>query len=107
MTSTASFEISTEQLAILHDILRRHLPTGAQVWAFGSRVSGRVKPFSDLDLLVDAGGALTLDLSAELAEAFDESDLPFKVDIVDQHRVGAGFRAAIVNNGLLAIDFRA
>jgi predicted nucleotidyltransferase len=107
MTSAASFDISTEQFSIVRDILRRHLPAGALVWAFGSRVTGRTKPFSDLDLLVDAGHALTLDQSAELAEAFDESDLPFKVDIVDQHRAGASFRAAIAKDGLLAIDFAA
>jgi hypothetical protein len=34
--------------------------------------------FSDLDLAIDAGRRLTLDEVASLAEAFSESDLPYK-----------------------------
>jgi hypothetical protein len=44
---------------------------------------------------------------AELAEAFDESGLPFKVDIVDRHRAGNAFRAAVMASGLFAINLTA
>jgi len=61
------------------DILRAHLPACARIFAFGSRASAaQAKPCSDLDLLIDAGRPLSLDETAVLAEAFSESDLPFK-----------------------------
>lgn len=78
-------EVQPNHLAIVHDILAAHLPAHAKVWAFGSRVSGRVKPYSDLDLLIDAGRRMTISESANLSEAFSESDLPWKVDFIDLH----------------------
>ncbi len=77
--------VSTEHLAIVKAILAEYLPREAKIWAFGSRSTGRVKPYSDLDLLIDAGRRLTLSESAELSEAFAESDLPWKVDFIDRH----------------------
>jgi predicted nucleotidyltransferase len=75
-------------------ILRRHLP-GRKVWAFGSRATGqRMKRFSDLDLAVD-GEALTLGERARLAEALEESALPFKVDVVELATVTPEFRTRI------------
>jgi type I restriction enzyme S subunit len=39
---------------------------------------------------------LTLDEIAALSEAFSESDLPYKVDIVDWHAVDERFRRIIM-----------
>ena len=50
---------------------------------FGSRATGRARRYSDLDLVIDAGRRLTLNEIAALAEAFSDSDLPYKVDLVD------------------------
>lgn len=81
--------------ASVQAILRAHLPAGARVWAFGSRAGGRVKAFSDLDLAIDAGRGLRAEERAALADAFRESDLPWKVDLVDWWTADAGFRARI------------
>jgi predicted nucleotidyltransferase len=75
-------------------ILKEHLP-GRAVWAFGSRATGgrMLKRFSDLDLAVE--GELTPREHAGLAEAFDESLLPIKVDLVELGLVDAEFRQRI------------
>ena len=78
-------------------ILRAYTPANARVFAFGSRVAGRVKPYSDLDLVIDSGEALPMADYINLKEAFTESDLPWKVDILDWHTLGAAFRAAIID----------
>ncbi len=83
--------ISAEELAIVAAILREHLPNTIEVHVFGSRASGRVKPWSDLDLVFEARTPLPLSLIAKLAEAFEESALPWKVDIVDRNTVSDGF----------------
>lgn len=91
MTDVLSLHIAPEHLALVQRLLREGLPAGATVRVFGSRVTGRVKPYSDLDLLIDAGRRMSLDESGSLAEAFTESDLPWKVDLLDRHGVDEGF----------------
>jgi len=76
-------------------ILAANLPHDAKVWVFGSRATGRARRYSDLDLAIDAGRPVTLDELAQLAEAFRESDLPYKVDIVDWQSIDDRFRQII------------
>lgn len=83
-----------EHWRIVRDILRRHVAQ-AEVWAFGSRATGTAKPYSDLDLAIIAGQPLPLATLAALAEAFSESDLPWKVDLVDWATTGEPFRRII------------
>ncbi|MFN3628707.1 MAG: nucleotidyltransferase family protein [Casimicrobiaceae bacterium] len=64
-------------------VLSRHLPPGVRVRVFGSRATGQARPFSDLDLMIIAEQPLSLDLRAELSEAFEVSSLPFRVDLVE------------------------
>jgi predicted nucleotidyltransferase len=84
------------ELAQVRAILGAHLPAAVQVGVFGSRVEPeRVKPMSDLDLVLEGTEPLPLSLIAELREAFDESALPFKVDLVDRCCVDPTFGAII------------
>jgi predicted nucleotidyltransferase len=63
-------------------ILKEHV-SDCEVWAFGSRATSGAKPFSDLDLAVISSAPLPTRRLALLANAFEESDLPIKVDVVD------------------------
>lgn len=92
--SISQLDISSEHLAIVQQILRQLVPS-CEVWAFGSRVKGTAKPFSDLDLVIMSQQPVSLDLIASLHEAFSESDLPWKVDIVDWSSTSPEFRAVI------------
>lgn len=87
-------DIRPEHWHIVQGILHRLVPQH-EVWAFGSRAKGRAKPYSDLDLAVITDQPLPLDLSARLREAFSESDLPWRVDVVDWAATSASFRAVI------------
>ena len=87
--------LSDDHRRLVMAILVEHLPPGTGVWVFGSRATGRSRPLSDLDLVIDAGRQLTLDEAAILAEAFSDSDLPYKVDLVDWHAVDESFRQLI------------
>ncbi len=101
---SATLALGAAETAIVRDILRAHLPPGTLVWAFGSRAAGRAKPYSDLDLAIDAGRALEIDELAALGEAFSESDLPWKVDVVDWRTAEAGFRNR-VEAGMVAVGW--
>jgi type I restriction enzyme S subunit len=88
--SESPIEIQPDQLKIVRDILRLHVPQ-YEVWAFGSRVKGKVKPYSDLDLAVITERPLPLSVNAALSDAFSGSDLPWKVDVVDWSTTSESF----------------
>lgn len=93
--------IQPAHLSIVKEILRKHLPTGATVWIFGSRAGGRIKKFSDLDLVIDAEKPLSSKIFADLEYDFEESDLPYKVDIVDWNSISDSFKECIKENRIL------
>jgi len=92
--SAPRIDLRPEERSLVEGILGRLVPERT-VWAFGSRVSGTAKPYSDLDLAILGETPLPLPVAAALREAFSESDLPFKVDIVDWATTAPEFRAAI------------
>jgi uncharacterized protein len=78
------------------DILRRQVPPGVEVFAYGSRAHGRnLKTFSDLDLCLRGSASVPWEVVARLRIAFEDSDLPFRVDVVDWARLKRDFREAI------------
>lgn len=99
---TGDLALEAAELAEVRAILARHLPPGARAWAFGSRAGGQPKPWSDLDLALQGPAPLPLSLLAELAEAFDESALPWKVDLVDRATVSEAF-GRIIDAGRIAV----
>lgn len=94
MTLNLSLDIGVAELAMVREILLRHVPN-ARVYVFGSRATGRAKKFSDLDLCIQSDRPLGLDVMSALAEDFSESDLPWKVDIVDWATIKPEFRKII------------
>lgn len=98
-------DVTAKHLAIVREILRKHLPVNSTVWVFGSRAKTAGKKYSDLDLLIDlAGKKLPLPLLSDLINAFDESVLPYKVDIVDWNSITESFKKHIENDRV-ALNF--
>ena len=94
MSAVPPIDISPAQWEIVRRILLLRVPAH-EVWAFGSRARRTAWKFSDLDLCVVAQQPLSLSLKALLAEDFAESDLPWKVDVVDWAATGETFRKII------------
>lgn len=99
-TTVPAIDIRPEQWAIVQAILRRHVPN-REVWAFGSRARRTAKPYSDLDLAILGDEPLGLALSAALSDDFSESDLPWKVDVVDWAMTSESFRRIIEKDRVL------
>ena len=75
-------------------ILAEHVPD-REVWAFGSRIRKATKEFSDLDLAIIGNEPVAAAILADLNEAFRESHLPFKVDVIDWATTSDHFRRII------------
>lgn len=87
-------DLTAAELAIVQRILAAHVPE-LEVWAYGSRVTGNRKPWSDLDLAIVANTRLPHALLTAIEWDFEESDLPFKVDVTDLAAISPEFRARI------------
>jgi type I restriction enzyme S subunit len=88
-------DIRTSDLEIVQTILRECLPKNMKIWVFGSRAKWTTKDSSDLDIAIDVGRKLTKAEVSQLEDAFAESDLPYRVDIVDLHYVSDNFKEII------------
>ena len=75
-----ALQLTADQYQLVSALLRRHLPEETEVWAYGSRTKGTARPWSDLDLVIMGDQSLRIALE-QLREAFEESDLPFRVDL--------------------------
>jgi len=93
------FQIADDQLAEIRRILTCYVPD-ARVVAFGSRVLGTARRYSDLDLAVYVRGGLASAVLASLREAFQDSDLPFTVDVSDGTRLPDWLQAEVRRIGL-------
>ena len=88
-------DIRPDHLEIVQDILREYLPAGFSVWVFGSRANWTTKDSSDLDLAVEGGSALDYKAMVGLEVAFEESDLPYTVDVVDLKGISPQFKEIV------------
>lgn len=91
-------DIRPDHLSVVWEALRDALLADAQVWVFGSRAKWTAKESSDLDLAIDAGRPLTRKEASRLDSLFDESTLPYRVDVIDPHRVSESFLAVITRD---------
>jgi uncharacterized protein len=87
-------DLSASQIEEIRAILARDA-IDLDALVFGSRIKGRAKPHSDLDLALRGNGALPIARFGRIVEAFQESNLPFRVDLVDWCRCSPEFRRLI------------
>ena len=79
----------------LEALLREHVPD-AEVWAYGSRVTGKGHEGSDLDLVLRSPALEPLgDGYIDLIEALEQSNIPFLVQVHDWARLPESFHMEI------------
>ncbi len=83
-------QIEPRHLSIVFQILKKY---PYAFYAFGSRVKGTAKQFSDLDLVFFDD--IPWNIRSHIDEDFEESDLPFKVDIIDWQICDEQFKKSI------------
>ncbi|MFH1318174.1 MAG: nucleotidyltransferase domain-containing protein [Candidatus Omnitrophota bacterium] len=81
-------------MEIIQDILEKYI-LNWEVRAFGSRVNGTAKEYSDLDLVIVGKEKLPKKTLYILREEFQESDLPFRVEIMDWQTISDEFKKII------------
>ena len=90
-------------MRIIRGILKRHLPPNISVWVFGSRAKLTTTNASDLDLVLEGDGKLGYDIMDALKDDFEESDLPYSVDVVDLNTVNPAFKQIVNGQKILLL----
>ena len=99
----ASLHLAPAHLSLVKAILSDHVPH-ARVLAFGSRAAGTPRKYSDLDLAIIQPEPLTLRTISRLKIAFEDSDLPICVDVVDWNRADSEFKAMVAKQGMVELQ---
>lgn len=100
-----SININPSDLKIIQDILKKILPPNVEVWVFGSRAKGKGRRASDLDLAIDAHRKLTKIENSQLFHAFEDSDLSYKVDIIDLNTINKSLKE-IINKEKVSLSLK-
>lgn len=95
-----NIDLRPDHWGIVRNALRQHVPD-REVLAFGSRATWTAKDYSDLDLAIMGEEPLPPPTASALSEAIGDSDLPFRVDIVEWARIDNGFRSIIRQDGVV------
>jgi len=87
-------DIREQDLLVVKHILEKHVP-GCEVRVFGSRITSKTKKYSDLDLVVVGQEKLSRKTTMLLKEAFENSELSFRVEVLDWNAVSESFKKVI------------
>ena len=88
--------LNPRYLDMLLEIFRNYCPN-AEIWAYGSRISGEAHEASDLDLVVKSFNDSSKNIY-ELKELVNNSDIPIIVDILDYNNIPESFQKEIEKN---------
>ena len=88
-------DINPDDKEILLSLFAKYLPQ-TTVWAYGSRVTGHSQPWSDLDIVVFSDAKQKHQISL-LREALEESNLSFRVDLLEWDSLPESFKTNIAN----------
>lgn len=91
------FGLSEKDSHLVTKILRTFLPD-AKFFVFGSRARGDQKKYSDLDLAIENHESIPLKILMQIQENFDQSSLPFKVDLIELAKISPEFKKNILED---------
>jgi len=75
-------------------------PGQVRIFVFGSRAFGNFSKFSDIDLGLEPKTKIADGVVSKIEEVFENSDLPYRVDVVDFAKVSANFRKVAMKNAV-------
>jgi predicted nucleotidyltransferase len=82
--------VNEKQQKIVESILEKYRGEYS-FYYYGSRAKGNFQKPSDLDILIKGSEEMPIEIFAQLRREFDESWLPFIVDLHDFHRMSEWF----------------
>lgn len=83
----------------IKDIVFKYLDSNKiKVFVFGSRVNGTNRKFSDIDLGFESDLSIPYSLVLDIEDEFENSNIPYSIDVVDFSKVSNKFKAVAKQN---------
>jgi Nucleotidyltransferase domain. len=73
----------------------------AKIYLFGSQASGTQIQGSDIDIAIDTGKPMRRADVGEILDILNETNIPYKFDVVDLHAVPEKMQETIKKEGIL------
>ena len=91
------FGLETRHIEFILSTLRQYIPEkDVKFYIFGSRAKGTFKEYSDIDIAVDLNcKSIPASVLAKILSAFEDSTLPYEVDVVDLNAIDESFKNII------------
>ena len=90
---TLYYMLDQKATQLIKRIIRTYLPdTSYKTFIFGSRATGTNRTFSDIDLGIEGPKSLTPQEYMCIQNALEDSDIPYRVDLVDFKNASEEFR---------------
>lgn len=94
-----NLDVKSDHLTNILTILKTYLPKEANIYVFGSRAKNCAKPYSDLDLAIELNKEkLNFSTLAKLTSAFENTTIPYAIDIIDLNSISTSFKKNIKND---------
>lgn len=91
--------LDSKTTKLVKQVVRKYLPDESyRAFIFGSHASGKNRKFSDLDLGIMGPKSLSPKEYFSIKDDLEESDLPYRVDLIDFTKVSDKFRLVSLNN---------
>ena len=84
----------------LIEIINKNLP-GCKIYLFGSRARGDYSLGADIDLALDVGNPIDINIISELKDEISETNIPLFVDLVDLWSASEKFKKEVESQGIL------
>lgn len=98
------FGLEQRYIDSILQILHKHIhQKNAKFYIFGSRSKGNYKEYSDIDIAVELSNEkLSTDILGKILMEFNDSTLPYEVDVIDLNAIDEKFKS-LISNSLIQI----
>lgn len=93
-------DLDTKYITYINTVISKYL-NEYKLFLFGSRAKGTAKKYSDIDLAIKADG-FTTSIKNRIEFEFENSTLPYEVDIVDLNNITEEFKK-LINDSMVEI----
>ena len=92
------FGLEDRHINFILNILKNNF-SGTKFYIFGSRAKGTYKEYSDIDIAVDLNNKkLDTDILGRILIKFQDSTLPYEVDVIDLNSIDEKFKNLILDS---------
>lgn len=89
------FGIEKKYIDFIIDVLNKSINNNAKYYIYGSRAKGSYKQYSDIDIAIDNETEIPANVIAKISADFENSTLPWKVDVIDLNSIDENFKKLI------------